>query len=54
MGKTPVEKLNVYRTLVGNPEGKISLGRTRCKWEDNIKMDLSDVGGSGMDWIDLA
>jgi hypothetical protein len=49
-----VEKLSGYRTLVGNLEGKRLLGRPRYKWEDNIKMDLRDIGGSGMDWIDLA
>jgi hypothetical protein len=39
---------------VGKPEGKISLGRPRHKWEDNINMDLRVVGCGGMDWIDLA
>jgi hypothetical protein len=39
--------------LVGKPEGKITLGRTRRRWGDNIKVDLQEVGG-GMDWIDLA
>jgi len=38
----------------GIPEGKRSLGRTRRKWEDNIKMDLQDVAFVGMDWIELA
>jgi hypothetical protein len=45
---------NAYRILVGKPERKRPLGRPRHKWEDNIKMDLRDVGWSGMDWIDLA
>jgi hypothetical protein len=36
------------------PEGKIPLGGHRCKWEDNIKMDLREVEWSGMDWINLA
>jgi hypothetical protein len=40
--------------LVGKPQGKTSLGRPRCKWEDNITMDLQDVGDGGMDWIELA
>jgi len=40
--------------LVGKPEGKRPLGRPRCRWEDNIKMDLQDVGGSGGDWTELA
>jgi transposase len=48
------EKRNAYRVLLGKPEGKRPLGRPRRRWEDNIKMDLRDVGGSGMDWIDLA
>ena len=44
----------VYRVLVGKPEGKIPLGRRRRRWEDNIKMDLQEVGCGGMNWIDLA
>jgi len=44
----------VYRVLVGKPEGKRPLGRTRRRWEDNIKMDLQDVGCGGIDWIELA
>jgi hypothetical protein len=44
------EKIGVYRVLVGKPEGKRPLGR----WEDNIKMDLQEVGLFGMDWIELA
>jgi len=40
--------------LVGKPEGKRPLGRDRCKQEDNIKMDLQEVGCGGMDWIKLA
>jgi hypothetical protein len=43
-----------YRSLVGTPEGMRSLGRPRRRLEDNIKMDLRDVGWGGMDWIDLA
>jgi len=39
---------------VGKPEGKRPLGRPRRKWEDNIKMDLQEVGCGGMDWIELA
>jgi hypothetical protein len=39
---------------VGKPEGKRPLERPRCKWMDNIKMDLSETGRGGMDWIDLA
>jgi hypothetical protein len=48
------EKRNAYRILVGKPEGKRPLGRTRHRWVDNIKMDLKEVGGDGRDWIDLA
>jgi hypothetical protein len=40
--------------LVGKPEGNRPLGRPRRRWEDNIKMDLQEVSGEGMDWIDLA
>jgi hypothetical protein len=43
----------VHRVLVGKPEGKRPLGRLRRRWEDNIKMDLQKVGGSG-DWMELA
>ena len=42
------------RALMGKPEGKRPPGRLRCRWEDNIKMDLQEVGWGGMDWIDLA
>jgi len=48
------ERRGVYRVLVGKPEGKRSLGRPRRRWEDNIKMDLQEVGCEGMDWIELA
>jgi hypothetical protein len=44
----------VYRVLVGTPEGKRPLGRNRCRWEDNIKMDLQKVGCGGIDWNELA
>ena len=47
------ERRGVYRVLVGKPEGKRPLGRPRRRWEDNIKMDLQEVGCDGMDWIDL-
>jgi hypothetical protein len=49
-----VETRGVYRVLVGKPEGKRPLGRPWRRWEDNIKMDLQEVGCGGMDWIDLA
>jgi hypothetical protein len=48
------EKRNVYRILVGKPEGKRPLGRLRCRWEDNIKFDLREVRWGGVIWIDLA
>jgi hypothetical protein len=44
----------VYRVLVRKPEGKRTLGRPRRRWEDNIKMDLQEVGCVGMEWLDLA
>jgi hypothetical protein len=44
----------LYRVLVGKPEGKKPLGRTMCRWEDNIIMDLSEMGCGGMIWIDVA
>jgi hypothetical protein len=44
----------VYRVLVGKAEGKRPHGRPRRKWENNIKMDLQEVGFGGMDWIELA
>jgi hypothetical protein len=39
---------------VGNPEGKRPLGRARCSWVDNIKIDLREIGWGSMDWTDLA
>ena len=47
------ERRGVYRVLVGKPEGKRQFGRPRRRWEDNIKMDLQEVGCGGMDWIDM-
>ena len=49
-----MESRGVYRVLVGKPEGKRPDERPRCRWEDNIKMDIQDVGYGSMDWIDLA
>jgi len=43
----------VYKALVGKLEGKRPLGRPRQEWEDNINMDLEELGGGGMDWIEL-
>jgi hypothetical protein len=45
------EKRNVYRLLVGKPEGKRPLGRPTHRWMDNIKMDLLEIGLSVVDWI---
>jgi hypothetical protein len=44
----------VYRVLVGKPEGKRPLGRPRRRWDNNIKMNLQELGCRGMDWIELA
>jgi hypothetical protein len=44
----------VYRVLVGKPEGKSPLGRPRRRWEDNIKLDLREIGIDGANWIQLA
>ena len=48
------ERRGLYRVLVGKPEGQRPLGRPRCRWEDNIKIDLQEVGCGVMDWIELA
>jgi hypothetical protein len=47
------EKRNVYRLLIGKPEGKRPLGRPSCRWIDNIKMGLLEIGLSVVDWIGL-
>ena len=44
----------MHRVLMGKPEGKRTLGRRRRRWEDNIKMDLREVGGGCGDWMELA
>ena len=49
-----VEERGVHRVLVGKPEGKRPLGRPRHRWEDNIKMDIQEVGGGCGDWMELA
>jgi hypothetical protein len=48
------EKRNAYRILVGKPERKRPLGRLRCRWVKNIKMDLRKIEWDGVDWIDMA
>ena len=48
------EDTGVDRVLVGKPEGKIPLGRPRRRWEDNLKMNLQEVGGGRGDWLELA
>ena len=45
---------DVFRVLVGKPEGKRPFGRPRCRWEDNIKIDLQEVECGDMNWIELA
>jgi hypothetical protein len=50
MGK----KRNAYRLLMGKSEGKRPLGRPRCRWVDNIRMYLGEVGWGNVDWIGLA
>jgi hypothetical protein len=47
------ERRGVYRILLGIPEGRRPLGRPRRRWEDNIKMDLREVGWESMDWTEL-
>jgi hypothetical protein len=48
------EKRNAYRLFLGKPDGRRPLGRPRCWWVDNIRMDLGEVGWSDVDWIGLA
>jgi len=45
------EGRGVYRVLVGKPKGKRLLGRPRCRWEDNIKLDLREIGIAGFGWL---
>jgi hypothetical protein len=47
------EMRNAYMILVGKSEGKRPLARPRCRWLDNIKMDLREIGWDGRDWIEL-
>ena len=48
------ERRGAYRVLVEKPEGKRPIGRPRRRWEENMKMDLLEVGCEGKDWIELA
>jgi hypothetical protein len=48
------EDRNMYRVLMGKPEGKRPLGRLRLRWEDGIRMDLREIGWGSVDWIHLA
>jgi hypothetical protein len=48
------EKRNVYGIMLGKPKGKRPLGRPRHMWEDNIEMNLREIGWGGIDWTDLA
>jgi len=48
------DRRGVFRVLVGKPEGKGPLGRSKRRWDGNIKMDLQEVECGGMDWIKLA
>jgi hypothetical protein len=48
------KKKDVYRLLVGKPDGKRPLGRPKCRWVDNIRMDLGEVECGDVDWIGLA
>jgi len=48
------ERRGVCSVLVGKPEGKRQLESPRCKWDDNIKLDLQEVGLEGMAWIDVS
>jgi hypothetical protein len=48
------EERNVYRVSMGMPEGKRPLGRPRRRWEDGIRMDLREIDGRSVDWIQLA
>jgi hypothetical protein len=49
-----MERKNAFKILVAKPEGKRPLGRHRRRWENNIKMDIKEMGWESMDWINLA
>jgi hypothetical protein len=46
------EKRNTYRLVAGKPEGKKPPGRPKCRWVDNVKMNLEETGWGGVEWID--
>jgi hypothetical protein len=48
------EERNVYKVLVGKPEGRRPLGRPRHRWEDGVRMDIREIGLGGVNWIRLA
>jgi hypothetical protein len=48
------QKRNAFRILMGKPEGKRPLGKPRHRWVDNIKMELTEIGWDGVDWIHMA
>jgi hypothetical protein len=48
------DRTGAHRVLVGRPDGMRSFGRPGRRWEDNIKMELKEVGWRGMEWIDMA
>jgi hypothetical protein len=48
------EMRNSYKRWVGKPEGKRPLGRPMCRWEDNMRIDLREIGWEGVDWVHLA
>ena len=48
------ERISAHKVLVEKPEGNRPHGRPRCRWEDNTKMDLQEIGWGSIDWIDLA
>jgi len=49
-----VDRTDTYRDMVGRPDGMRPPARSRCRWNDNIKVDLQEVRWGGMDWITLA
>ena len=52
--KRMVDTRSLYRVLVAKPDGKRPLGKSRHRWEDDMKVDLQELGLEGIDWIDLA